>query len=1168
MWCKAPLRMRRSVILVLALAATALSAATAHAFPVATDDASYNGLGRIFPDPLGGCAQGGPAPCSPNAQGNVPSTQFIGVEEFIDGIEFMNSKDEWKRYLEVWPLDGRKDANNGDEADDPPHGSSRDAFPGNNLDRFEFTPRTEYKSVGLPTTTRERLKSDLYVLRVTDETVPDDQKQKYVMSLSIHGIERAGVEGGTRAVEDLVTAYTTTMGDGRLRADHPIVPEGTLPNAPTFGDVLKKMVLYFTYPNPDGWRRGSVTALPDGGGVFFQRYNGNGVDMNRDWPDVGFSFRPYSTGSEPEVQALGKALQEIDGHGGVDGGVDLHGMLTADALSFTLIGHGRHDWAKDTRIRETAKNIHVVSEKSLEWSPLIVPNNTPKSQMGCRSVVLAEACTSIYGQTWGTVYDTINYTVTGSMGDWMDSQFGLGADVGLNNEMAFSHLDRNIVFDPHGEQLHVDGNKALIYAQISSLLNPPDVKYTAPGLKGYVANGRKTRPEQQFQQDPPRGTVAQTRIDNQTGRPAAEGIVFPFAVKSGRQPDDGSADAGKNIFNGGLRVDVTKLNAQGISDGNAVTSLQVQCRFCDDHPGVADDGEWITVADDYNQSAGYAQAGLTVAVNRPQTKSEGGKDVEWRAVLTSTVRNLLDAGAGFTVEFMQGPATLSRDTAGFNPPSLAGYDVANTDLFEDLNKGIEDPNARFRRIDPKAVAEGRQNLDSYTSIVLADLTPGRDAFLDKLQGWVRDGGNLVLTDSAAKLLPEYVDLAHDKITTRLMYVPQISFQLAAGATQSADIKAPLATRPYDVRQQGARFGSGLRRQTYEPTPLGFAINEYPGGGDAEASPVWEIDREAYEANPGAKSAAVAAEGAPRSPSPVLTRTSVGEAVVGKGRVRFIGSVLPQPTQEFDHDFGIEPYALTYTGHLLLRNALEWPARPIQPDGGQGPGVAGGGEGQGGGGPIACTATNRGFRNVKVRGAGRRKLRIGFQRRVRAPITIDVFQTSNKRRRVFQERLVARFRGQFEPLTWNDAKARKGRRVTDGFYFVRLRMNLGAAKADYRRVTLRRRNGRWYRRPPHYRKESCSLLTSYKLLRPVFGGRNGKAVAASFRVTRRARASLTIMRGKQVVRRGKMRIRRADITYRTRLFPRGLRRGDYRFVLRVRPVGGGRTIRSVLTSRRL
>jgi Zinc carboxypeptidase len=1163
--------MRRYVTLALALVATALPAATASAFPVATDDNSYDALGRIFPDPLAGCVEGGPGPCSPNAQGNAPSTQFIGVEEFVEGIAYMNSKPEWQRYLEVWPLDGRRGANDGD---DPPAASPAGAFEGNNLASFEFTPRTEYKSVGLPTTDRDRRRSDIYVLRVTDETVPDNQKKKYALSLSIHGIERAGAEGGTRAVEDLVTAFTTTMPDGRLKAEHPIVPEGTLPNAPTFGDVLKKMVIYFTYPNPDGWRRGSVTT----GGVFFQRYNGNGVDLNRDWPDIGFSFRPYSTGSEPEVRALGGALREIGQRQKFDGGVDLHGMLTADALSFTLIGHGRHDWAKDTRIRETARNIHVVSEKALAWSPLIVPNNTDKDTMGCFPAVLAEACAQIYGQTWGTVYDTINYTVTGSLGDWLDSPFGLNAD-GLNNEMAFSHLDRNIVFDPQGEQLHVDGNKALIYAQITSLLNPPNQRYDAPGLKGYIANDRKTREEQQLQDAPPKGTVAQAKLANQNGTPSGNGIVFDFPVKAGPQPDDGSADAGKNIFNGGLRVDITKLNAQGISDGSATTTLKVQCRFCDDHPGAPADGDWITAAEDFNQSPGYAQAGLTVAINRPQTKNRAGQAVEWRAVLEAGgiadagVQNPIDAGARMDVEFFQGPATLSRDTTGFNPPSLEGYDVANTDLFEDLNKSIDDPNQRFRRIDPKAIAEGRQNLDSYTSIVLADLAPGRDAFLDKLQGWVRDGGNLVLTDSALRMLPEYVDLDAKKIEERKQYVGQLSFQTTDGEDDPSAIRHPLATKPHDVRVQGARFNSGLRRQVYEPTPLGFAIqhaeqtDDANVGDDAFESPMWDVERQAYEDNPGAKTAATSVSDTPDGLDVLLDRTTVGEAVVGKGRVRFIGGVVPQPSQQFDHDFGIEPYSLTYTGHLLLRNALEWPARPIQPDGGEGPGV-GGGAGAGGGGPIACTATNRGFRRVDVRGAGRRRLRIGFVRRVRAPITVDVFQTSNNRRRVFQERLVARFRGQFKPLLWNDRKARKGRKVTDGYYFVRLRMNLGAAKADYRRVTLRRKNGRWYKRPPHYRKESCSLLTSYKLLRPVFGGRNGKAVAASYRVTRRARASLTIMRGKRVVRRGRMRVRRADITYRQRLFPRGLPRGDYRFVLRVRPIGGGRTIRSVLTSRRI
>ena len=93
---------------------------------------------------------------------------------------------------------------------------------------------------------------------------------------------------------------------------------------PTFEDVLKKTIIYFTTPNPDGWRRGSVSE----GGFFFQRYNGNGVDLNRDWPDKGFSFRPYSALSEPESRAFSSAFLDIAKVGKFAAGDDLHGQPT------------------------------------------------------------------------------------------------------------------------------------------------------------------------------------------------------------------------------------------------------------------------------------------------------------------------------------------------------------------------------------------------------------------------------------------------------------------------------------------------------------------------------------------------------------------------------------------------------------------------------------------------------------------------------------------------------------------------------------------------------------------------------------------------------------------------------------------------------------------------
>ena len=325
----------------------------ASATPVATSNETYHVMGRVFPDPLAGCQQVGSEPCSPNAEGNLPASQFIQYQEFIDGLKYMNQRNAWQRYIEVWPLDGYLGDGSGS-------GLGTDKFPGNNLGRLEFTPRKEYQSAGLATTTLDRKHSDLMVVRVTDESVNDKNKKRYALSLSIHGIERAGVEGGTRAMEDLVTARTVGI------ANKPVVPGDVKPGAKTFAEVLKSTIIYFTYPNPDGWRRGSVTE----GGAFFQRYNGNGMDINRDWPDIGFSFRPYSGLSEPESRALSSFFGDVKESTGrqFTAGDDLHGQPFADALSYTLLPHGKHDFGKDLRIRETAKTIHRASEAALSRS--------------------------------------------------------------------------------------------------------------------------------------------------------------------------------------------------------------------------------------------------------------------------------------------------------------------------------------------------------------------------------------------------------------------------------------------------------------------------------------------------------------------------------------------------------------------------------------------------------------------------------------------------------------------------------------------------------------------------------------------------------------------------------------------------------------------------------
>src|SRR3954454_5771913 len=683
--------------------------ASASASPVATDESSYSFLGRVFPDPMAGCQNNGQSPCDPNAEGNVPATQFIGIDEFQDGLRFMNSRPAWQRYMEVWALDGHM----GD-------GASGEMFPGDNLSP-EFDPKAEYVSTGIPTTDVGRRKSDLMVVRVTDESDPDAGKKRYALSLSIHGIERAGAEGGTRAMEDLVTAATTGS-----RSNQPLVPAAVKRNAPTYAEVLRKSIIYFTYPNPDGWRRGSVSSGPSGG-VFFQRYNGNGVDPNRDWPDIGYAFRPYSAVSEPETQAWIACYNDVKRktNSRFSAGDDLHGQPEADALSFTLLPHGRHRYDKNNRIQETAKRINRGTYEAIKWSPIVQENDQPHGGGApcAPDAVLGTACTKIYAQTWGSVYDTINYTTTGALGDWFDSSIGLGAD-GIDNEMSFSHLDKNIVFDPHTEQLHVEGNRALIFAHLAEIVDPSyDTTFDARGRKGYVPNNRVTARDRQNLPAAPPGTHPQATID--ADKPAAvAGAEHDFTVQ--RTPE---------IYNGGMRVEATNGNVAGIGTGSV--TLKIQCRGCDEHPGVKDDDGFVTVAEDYNQSALYAQAGVVATVNDPQAHTREGKPVAWRAVVDGPTGGIVH----FHIVFTQGPASADGDTGGGLPPQQKSYDVANTDFFENLNRFIPLKAEDMRPIDPKAVLAGKQRLSKYDTIALAD---------DPLPGYTGPYGRNVPTGPPTK----------------------------------------------------------------------------------------------------------------------------------------------------------------------------------------------------------------------------------------------------------------------------------------------------------------------------------------------------------------------------------------------------------------------------------
>ena len=208
----------------------------------------------------------------------------------------------------------------------------------------------------------------------------------------------------------------------------------------------------------------------------------------------------------------------------------------------------------------------------------------------------------------------------------------------------------------------------------------------------------------------------------------------------------------------------------------------------------------------------------------------------------------------------------------------------------------------------------------------------------------------------------------------------------------------------------------------------------------------------------------------------------------------------------------------------------------------------------------------GFESVAVRRLQQgRRLKFDFARRILSPVRIDVFQVS-RGRKVLRGKLVQRFEAGDRAVRWN-AAGRNGKQVRDGFFFVRFRVRQADGRLDIRRITLRRRNGRFFVVKPFYGRTNCALLASAKLRSPVFGGRQARSLRAAFIVTQRSRVAVTVFRGKKRVYRFRTRLRPAEVTHRLAVRARRLkRRGQYR--VRIVARSGSQVERVTLYARRL
>lgn len=314
------------------------------------------------------------------------------------------------------------------------------------------------KSVGWDVVTGGHDKFDVFVVKVTNHksNVSDADKTRLVFQLSIHGNEKGGREGGLRVIED----FARNIG---MAQEHPELRK-----------MLDWMELLFVFPNPDGWNHEEIQYRANDACYFsvtntcgktgvesqnFVRVNGNGSDVNRQFPTVGWACPCYKAMHEPEAIGVVDYLRNVPN---LKYASDIHGMLNpadgttpaADCASgarppdvggfdptcfqnaatgarghfiLTMIPAGRMD--PEEMVQNTA--LAELVKQRLNGDPYFAAWQTaPTSAQGAWGGEF---------DGWGTVWDTLGYTDSGFTSDWYAQDSGLNVP-GVDFEMAYNHI--------------------------------------------------------------------------------------------------------------------------------------------------------------------------------------------------------------------------------------------------------------------------------------------------------------------------------------------------------------------------------------------------------------------------------------------------------------------------------------------------------------------------------------------------------------------------------------------------------------------------------------------------------------------------------------------------------------------------------------------------------
>jgi hypothetical protein len=396
-----------------------------------------------------------------------------GFREYADGIAFLAQK--YPRYIQVFSLDSRY----GKKAVSAGPDGKRSTAAGDTGDGRQ-----------------------IWVIRLTDRNVPDKGKKKLFFSMSVHGNERGGLEGGLRAVEDLAIAASNpdaTISDG---VEGYKSATGRKPVIHTYAvrDVLAKEDVYLTDFNIDGWEVGDNYKTPTGP---YERGNSIGTDLNRQMPTIG-RIDPSRNPLEESETRYGTQLIDAlakEAGGRMSYGADIHGELTSRAYVDIMYPAGQFDSVKHRQLMAIAERTKSVIDATLYAGiQNQIENETGGDEgqgvedfpcdfgpTGC----IPEISNTIPTQPahWATVWDTLGYTDTGFIGDYLASDASV---TGMDYEIFLNHTVPDKAWNVYLQENHINASRAIVKTAMAYALfqdrefNASNVQVETGGQAGYV----------------------------------------------------------------------------------------------------------------------------------------------------------------------------------------------------------------------------------------------------------------------------------------------------------------------------------------------------------------------------------------------------------------------------------------------------------------------------------------------------------------------------------------------------------------------------------------------------------------------------------------------------------------------------------------------------------